>query len=376
MRGEHVLCPLRVTPAEIEAILNELDGSESGCPTSQRDTKRWGYRAPTAILSIADDLGFRSDYVVATRNLSGSGVSVLHGGFLHPGQRCVMGLRKLDGSVAAIPGSIARCRLVKSNLHEIGVKFRGQVNPSRFIKFSSRVFHRERIKLKDLRGTVLVVTPSVIEQRMVAARMKGSSIDLLFASGSADALAMKDEAIDVILVDHHADDWDGVGVIDVLRTAGFSQPIVFQANGHERLLRLEAIEAGANEVLDKPYTTEVLHLLLAEYVASDGIHSGDPSAHFIVVSAGERGVDLDLLHTFLGSLPTLLDDIESFAASGDTLRLQRHALDLSTTAGSLGFEPLDEAAHEVELAIDRGADEVTDALRKVRSVATRCRAAA
>ncbi len=70
--------------------------------------------------------------MVAPRNLSRTGVSLLHGKLIYPGTRCVVGLHSMDGQRVPIHGNIIWCRFVTGRVHEHGVKFTDQLDLKAF----------------------------------------------------------------------------------------------------------------------------------------------------------------------------------------------------------------------------------------------------
>ncbi len=371
MGDRNLINSIRLDEAEVEAILGEMDDGTVDPADLRRDAKRWRYRKVVAVLSVPDKHNRRTDYVVAPRNLSATGFSALHGGFLHPGTRCVLGLRRLDGAVGTMRCRIVRCRLVRANLHELGVQFDEAINPARYIKFAERVFHRERIDLDDLQGTLLVVAPTVLEQRMIASHVHGSRIDLIYARSTDDAASMLGETVRAILIDHAVDRWEGIEAVERLRSLAFGVPMIFQTSSEDRSVYAAAMDAGADEVLEKPYTTELIHQTLAEFMSVDGMRSSSTSVHFIVSSAGENGVSLGLLESFVEELPRLLDGFDA----GDLEMLERDARDLAGTAASLGFAPLSDAALGVAVCVQTEAERVGEAIDRLRSISMRCKAA-
>ncbi len=380
MADRKIVQTLRQSAEELRAIDAELDAvtADSGA-SAKRHLKRWKFPAGVAIVSIADEHGNRTDFVVSPRNISGSGFGALHGGFLHPGMSCCVGLRRLDGSVAVIKGSIARCRHIKGNLHEIGIRFEESISPGKFMPFEDQVFQREHVDLTELRGTVLVVVQSPVEQRLIAHHFKKSNLDILFAPDVLTAIGMLDEQPDIVIVDHAVGDWQGVEAIRELRENGITKPVLLQTVEKGRSLRDRAIEAGADEVLMKPCPPELLHQAVAEFIemGSTGRSVGS-SVHFVVSSAHETGVELDILEEFLRGLSALIDELSGAAKSEANELVKRRSLELRGTAESLGFLKLGESVDEVlqALACGQSGAEVEAAVDRLRGVATRCRAVA
>ena len=82
MADRRVVDTLRVGPSDMSAIMAELDSAQTSSPAeSARFLKRWKFRGVVAVLSLIDEMGNRANFAVAPRDLSASGIGVLHGAF-------------------------------------------------------------------------------------------------------------------------------------------------------------------------------------------------------------------------------------------------------------------------------------------------------
>ncbi len=86
-------------------------------------------------------------------------------------------------------------------------------------------------------------------------------IDTVSAGGGREALArLSDEPFDLVLLDLDMPDLDGIDVLTHLRaTWGPHLPVIMVTAHREREQRLRALEAGADEFLEKPIDRPILH---------------------------------------------------------------------------------------------------------------------
>jgi len=125
MQNERGFDSVRLSSLELERVLNALDQGMFGRGTQKpnRRRPRLVFRQTSVLLTIQTYGGGTSNFLVCTRNLSKGGVSVLHGGFVHPGTGCRIVLRTLDGERHALEGKVVQCRFIEGRVHELGVKF-------------------------------------------------------------------------------------------------------------------------------------------------------------------------------------------------------------------------------------------------------------
>lgn len=123
---------LRLSDAQHDFLMEEMEnGSAPRAGAEQRQSTRYRYVAREGLVVELD--GATSRYVLRPRNLSATGISLLHGGFLYPGTGCRVLLPTLDGQEVFVPGRIVRCRSVHGRIHEVGVQFGMPIEIDMFI---------------------------------------------------------------------------------------------------------------------------------------------------------------------------------------------------------------------------------------------------
>ncbi len=112
--------------------MDDLAGEPSG--PERRKSPRASYQSVTrlAVLLENEQMGRRT-YALAPRNLSCSGISILHGKFVYGGTGCVVGLQALDAQVVPVLAKVIWCRLIKGRVHELGVQFESPIELDEFV---------------------------------------------------------------------------------------------------------------------------------------------------------------------------------------------------------------------------------------------------
>jgi len=126
---------LRLSARETVKLLEQMEAAATAEVSRER---RHAPRAPyqpvsrLAVLLEGEPLGRRS-YMLAPRNLSRTGVSLLHGKMIYPGTACAVGLRAMDGQTVPVHGKIIWCRYVSGRVHEQGVEFVDPIDLQEFV---------------------------------------------------------------------------------------------------------------------------------------------------------------------------------------------------------------------------------------------------
>jgi hypothetical protein len=123
---------LRISDAERQAILKELEDADNADPKSaRRNDKRYPYSVREGL--ILEIEGATARFIVRPRDISTGGLSFLHGSFLHPGRACVMVLKATDGERVLVSGRIIRCRCFRGRIHEVGMQFEKPIEVESFV---------------------------------------------------------------------------------------------------------------------------------------------------------------------------------------------------------------------------------------------------
>lgn len=133
MRHNDYMDALRISEAERESIFRELERADLTHPDiANRHDERYPYFVREGLIFEIE--GATTRFVVRPRDISGGGVSFLHGSFLHPGRACVMALKTIDGEHVLVTGRTVRCRCVRGRIHDVGMQFDKPVDVNNFVR--------------------------------------------------------------------------------------------------------------------------------------------------------------------------------------------------------------------------------------------------
>ncbi|HVJ85756.1 MAG TPA: response regulator, partial [Caulifigura sp.] len=202
-------------------------------------------------------------------------------------------------------------------------------------------------------------------------------------NGEAALTAAMSQAFDVMLLDIHMPVLDGFEVIDGLRQWEASQPgcrrlpVIALTARSSREIRDRCLEAGMNDVLQKPTPADDL------FRAIDAVMSGSPPSPgeteslidrqmMLAVCGANENVMEGLKAAVLENLPKQLGDLERLDASGSLVELREAAHKIAGTLRAFS-KPCGELALAIEesaiagdsAACHRGVDQLAQEVRRL-----------
>lgn len=315
--------------AQLEAVLDRLDAAHESGASDRRSDERYVYRVKSCIIHMqSPGAGTSMAYQVPTRNISSGGMGFLHGGFVHPGTRCVVQLISMHGTWKNAEATVVFCRYVEGLVHDVSVQFDHQVDPAEYCSQAVKT----RVLLAD-------DDPSV--SRLVKLFLEQLNADVELAENGRIAVEKAQQNVyDVILMDIEMPVLDGIEAVKQLRGKGYSGTIVAATGLTEPADRQRCLEAGCDRYIGKPYDRDALAELIDSLKQEPLISS----------LAQERSM-IPLIDAFVTELPPKLRAIEEAFAKKDDKDLEQLSRGLKGEAGGYGFEPISSAAEQVEKAL-------------------------
>ena len=116
--------------AELSAKLELFHSTEGG----QRRHVRVPFRTLSQIaVAIQKPDQQWAKYIARSRDLSPGGIGFIHGTYVHPGSRCRVIVKDVDGKPACLEGTVRRCDLLMGRAHLVGVQFNEEIRMADFI---------------------------------------------------------------------------------------------------------------------------------------------------------------------------------------------------------------------------------------------------
>ncbi|MGD9689383.1 MAG: response regulator [Phycisphaerales bacterium] len=340
---------LRLQGATLQRLLDELDAvaSRQTAEEVKRDFRRWTIRAMSEVrVDMHQPGGTVTSLRYVCRDLSGSGVGVLHSAYVHPGTRCVVHVGQEGRRATLVPGVVQRCRLMGRGIHEVGIKFRTPITVRNFVDLDplQGKFSLERIDPSSLKGGVLHVDDSSIERKLIRHLLEETQLGIVSAESADEGRTRAAENFDLVIATTHLKCSDGQDLCRALRADGVQAPIVLTSTDQTDSAAEEAREAGASALLRKPFGRELLLAAVAEFLlltppSMDGsgpiystIKPEDPLFKFVPEFIGELQDTAKRLSEALTKQEIELIRTECFQVMG--------------ASSSLGLEPVGRIAGE------------------------------
>lgn len=160
-------------PSQLQRMLDWLDKLERAAPQraegqdtkEQRRHERFPYRRHHIRMQVAQSSGPPLELGVLSRNISANGLGFLHGGFLHLGTQCTFFLPRLDSSELKVTGAVAAVRHLDGMIHEIGVKFTHEVNPSEFV-LAQKESNRQPAPAEAAKSGIVQLSPKEVRTQL------------------------------------------------------------------------------------------------------------------------------------------------------------------------------------------------------------------
>ena len=107
--------------------------------------------------------------------------------------------------------------------------------------------------------TILVVDDSASIRQVVSIALKGAGYDVIEACDGKDALTkMTGQKIHLIVSDVNMPNMDGLTFVKSVRQQGNRVPMIMVTTEAEKIRVIEAIKAGVNNYVVKPFTQDQL----------------------------------------------------------------------------------------------------------------------
>jgi len=372
--GKQRVNTLSLDGKALESLLDTLD-RQCGGAEGMRTHVRRRFRKRTLALRVQHGAGSSSTLRVVCRNISSTGLSVLHNSYLHPGARCATVLRHRERGPTVVFGRIVRCQHRGGVIHELGVKFDEPLEVTAYVTLDPRgdVFSLERVDPEQLDGCVVYLEESELDQRLVQHFLRGTRVRLRATSDPERAVVMAGEGCDLLMLTSRLS--SGAGweeVADTVRDSGCGAPVIVIRPARVGSDEHEDLDDGAQAWMAKPITQEHLLRALGEFL----LHR--PSLAGRVEDARAAGAQApELASEFAVEIRRIGERLEQAIGSRDVDGCRALCEQLHGSAGHLGFGEIAGLASLAweALASTGSVEEASTPLRAVSSACLRLDAA-
>jgi len=348
--GDQTLNTIRAGRHELNRLLDAMD-TKGANNTVDREFVRWGYRQQSVMLELRHPGGSVVRLPVATRNLSNSGIGVLHSSFVHTGTMCVVGLEHQAMGQVEIIGKVMRCQHVGGTVHEIGIRFEQAIDTREYISLDllSEAFSLERVAPEKLQGTLVYVDDSDLDLKLVEKLLEPTFMSVRCTKSPEEGIELAQRGCDLVLCDMHMGETTGVDLIEGLRGAGVRAPVLMVTADTSQNAKDVLRSGGADALVSKPLTSEKLLRAIAEFMI------GGADAGPLMSTLSSSDPSSALVEAFVEGIPGQIEAIEKAIREEDAEGCRQICLNLAGSARPLGFEPIGEVASRIHEKLGQGA---------------------
>jgi CheY-like chemotaxis protein len=290
--------------------------------------------------------------MVACRNISRGGMSVLHCGYVHAGSRCSVAVSRPAGPPLVLAGTIARCSFRGSRVHEVGVKFDTPIDVRNVVTPDpcSDCFCLERVKPESLSGTVVYAEDSALDHKIVAHFLRDTGLVLRTAHSAEEAIGLITPDCGLVLAEYNLPDYNGAEFLTMLRQRGVSTPVIVVAGDTSTVTRRLLAGVQADAFLAKPFSQQLLLRAIAEFLVLR------PGEGMLVSTLAADDPGQPLAEAFVTSLRAHGARLREAIGRGDAGACRQVCLKLAGTGPAVGFARLGRAAGEAAQALEKDTD--------------------
>ncbi len=251
-----------------QRILSKLD--ESGRkqnPSPERIFRRLSYAHAKIAVNIESEGHNQRTLIVATRNLSQGGISILHSSFMYTGTQVTVDLITNTGTTTPCHGSVTRCEHRGGRVHEIGIKFDDEIVLREYLNPNpkSLLYSREKVDHEGMDIKLLVVSPNTDFSSIMRQFLQPTSMVYKFVKSDAEAMDLF-KAQDMVLLQLDKLTMETPKTVLKMRDQGFTNPIIIAGRPASEIDTHVVGACGADMILPWPCDEQTMLCSIGEYI--------------------------------------------------------------------------------------------------------------
>lgn len=271
--------------------------------------------------------------VLACRNISSQGMSLLHCAYVQPGCLCSVVIPAKEKRV--VTGRVARCEHRAGMMHEIGVEFVEPIDLRELapVMLQLKPSAIERIDANSLRGVLVHYCQSRDERTAMRERFRATPLLLRSVADETGLVNQVTLGCDAVLIDGHRESVKEL-VRLVHRETSVAIGGVALTSVEARMLQLSV--GGLAGVIVRPFTAETLTRFVAELLHTNRVAFKNGSAKRVVES-----------------IRRIRGELEQAVVAGDAQKCERLCDAIEHAANDAGIDDLAFAAAHVKAHLHR-----------------------
>ncbi len=347
--GDGAMNTIRAGRYELNRLLDAMD-AKNAKNTVDREFVRWGYRQQSVTIELRHPGGTVVRLPVATRNLSNSGMAVLHSAFVHPGSSCAVELEHQTMGTVEVEGEVTRCQHIGGTVHEIGIRFHHQIDTREYMSLDllSEAFCLEKVSPDKLQGTIVYIDDCELDLKLVDKLLEPSFMSVQSTTDPDKGVELAQRGCDLVMCDLHMGETSGVDLIARLREAGVRAPVLMVTADTSQHAKDQLRSGGADALVSKPLTHEKLLRAIAEFMI------GGSDAGPLMSTLRPEDPSSGLIAGFIEDMSVQIIAVETTIREDNSEGCRQICMKLAASAPPLGFDPIGAIASRILEQLGKG----------------------
>lgn len=251
-----------------QRMLSKLDeGGKKNKPSAKRIFRRLSYAHAKIAIHVESEGHNERTLIVATRNLSQGGVSILHSSFMYPKTELTVDLVTNKGQITPCHGTITRCEHRGGRVHEVGIKFDDEVILREYLHPNPKnlLHSREKIDEERMDIKLLIFSPNTDFSAVMRQILLPTNIRYKFVKTHEEAIELCREQ-DMVLCQLDTTTLQTSETIRVMREQGFANPIILAGHPTSEIDSHIMSACGADMILPWPCDEKTVLCSIGEYI--------------------------------------------------------------------------------------------------------------
>ena len=314
-----------------------------------------------AVLTLKVDGGGETPLAMLVRNLSRWGAALVNGRYVHPETRCELTIQSTNGVWHKRLGIVRHSRHIQGMIHEIGVQFDDPIELDEFVVLTPAEETRYLSELADdspeeesseviqLSSKVIIADDFASDRNLYGHWLSQAGLTITTISNATGVKEQVQKTLfDLLVTDCQLGEDNGLSMIKELRSKQFVAPIIAISADESSELEQQALDAGANAFLSKPFTQEQLVETVYKLVGIDASADLSPIYSSLKNDAEMR----PLLTEFTRGLANYIDDLRDANSKNDYDTLDHLTQRLKGAGNGYGFPEITDHATQVLAALN------------------------
>lgn len=199
---------------------------------------------------------------------------------------------------------------------------------------------------------ILVVDDVAANIQLMEVLLKKAGNKVIHCPNGLEAVEMcKSQKYDLIIMDIQMPELNGVDATKMIKSdceVNNETPIIIMTAGDDKMLEVQCLEAGCEDILRKPINKKALLRKINKYIAREKQLEAAERGEDIISALGNDPDFKKTVETFVNTLPDKIRDMQDAAQKGDLDALAAIAHSVKGVGTFAGFPIYTEKAAKIE----------------------------